>query len=110
MLIAKYNKQPNEVKQYVISYASFLAEGETISLNPFPVPSVKLLNPSSDTDPEIASPSLIVTNIDVSTDGTEISYFAFFGTDGKRYQATMTATTSNFQVVESEIEFRIVEI
>jgi hypothetical protein len=110
MLLAKYNKQPAEVKRYVISFAKFLSSSELILTSPLPVGTVRLLNPASDTDPEIASPTLSVSNITVVNNQTEVGYFIAGGTDGKRYQVTITSYTDQSQVVESEIEFRVVEI
>lgn len=99
----RFNKQPADVKKYQITYAEWLDTSVTITTV---VTAVVLLNKE---DGDVGEPALSIGNTSI-IGGEIFQYYASSGTDGKKYKVTFQATTSDAQIVESEIEFRIKDI
>jgi hypothetical protein len=101
-LLDRFDKQPTEIKKYQIDYSEWLPTGETVV---GVVTAVTLLNPASG---DVGEPTLTVGTTQV-VGGTVFEYYISSGTDGKRYKVEFAATTTDAQVVESEIEWRVVD-
>jgi len=103
-LLDRFNKQPAEIKKYQIDYSEWLATGATVSTVST---AVTLLNPAAG---DVGEPTLTVGTTQIIGSGTIFEYFLSSGTDAKKYKVTFQADTSDFQKVESEIEFRLEDI
>lgn len=99
-LLDRFNKQPAEIKKYQIEYAEWLAEGQTITNVDTDVIVI------NDAATDVGEPTMTITNGNI-IGGTVYGYTVNSGTSGKRYKVTFQATTSDAQLVESEIEFKV---
>lgn len=100
-ILDRFLKQPAEIKRYQIDYTEWLATSEGIVSV---VEVVTLLNPAAG---DVGEPTLTIDTTQIYAGGKIYEYYANGGTDGKRYKVTFQATTSEAQVVESEIEFKV---
>ena len=100
-LLDRFNKQPAEVKVYQIDYSEWLSTGETITNVDT---TVELLNPETG---DVGEPTLSIGTNQIVGSGTIFEYYVESGTDGKNYKVTFQADTSNLQLQESEIEFKV---
>ena len=95
MILAKYEKQPAEVKDYDIDYAEWLGPvaDEVASAT---------ADVTSDTEP---TPTLVVDSIEDST--TVVKLWISGGTAGVRYKVTVKLTTAGGRLDESELVFTV---
>ena len=105
MLVARYNKQPAEIKRYIVQMVDFLGTGEVISSV---ASSVLVLNPLVLDSP--SEPLLTTSSIAIVDNGNTFQYLISAGTNGKRYKVTFLVNTSAGQIVELEAEFRVQEL
>ena len=101
-LLDRFIKQPADIKKYQVDYSEWLATGETVLSV---VTAVTILNPASN---DVGEPTMTIGTTQV-VGGTVFEYYVSLGTDGKRYKVTFQATTSDSQVVESEVEFKVTD-
>lgn len=96
-IIGRFEQQPGENKRYRADFTANLAAGETITTPVFVVD-------------QVTTPPLVVSNIAVGPDGDQVVFFVGGGLDGTVYKVTMTTNTSDGQVLEDELEFRVTEV
>ena len=101
MILAKYEKQPAEVKDYDIDYAEWLGPvGDTVATATTTV--------ACDTEP---APTLLVDSVETSD--TLVKLWVSGGTAGARYKVTVLMTTTGFagktRTDESELVFTVKE-
>ena len=95
MILAKYEKQPAEVKDYDIDYAEWLGPvGDTVATATTTV--------TCDTEPV---PTLEIDSIMKST--TAVKLWVSGGTAGVRYKVTVKMTTAGGRLDESELVFTV---
>lgn len=99
MLLAKYEKQPVEVKDVDVDYASWLAElgGDTLDVV---TTTVQCLSTPTNTSLVVDKAQLTQTLVKVWLSG---------GTTGERYKLEVTVTTVGGRVDQSELIFSIRE-
>lgn len=96
MILAKYEKQPLEVKDYDVDYAPWLsAISDTLASL---VTSVVCLTNADDEALEVDSSTFTDDAVKVWVSG---------GTDGERYKLTLRVTTAGGRTDESELLFRV---
>jgi len=102
-LLDRFIKQPGEVKKYQIDYSGWLSTGQTVTNV---LTTVTVLNPATG---DVGEPTMTIgTNQIVG--GNIYEYYVSSGTDGKRYKVTFTASSSDSQTIESEVEFKVNDI
>lgn len=95
MILAKYEKQPAEVKDYDIDYAEWLGPvGDTVASTTAIVTSVTE-----------AVPTLEIDSIEEST--TTVKLWVSGGTGGVSYKVTVQMTTAGGRLDESELVFKV---
>ena len=95
MILAKYKKQPAEVKDYDIDYSEWLGPvADTVD-----VPTATV---TSATEPV---PTLEVDSIEQTT--TAVKLWISGGTAGVRYKVTVKLTTAGGRLDESELVFTV---
>lgn len=99
-LLDRFTKQPSEIKRYQIDYSEWLSTGETVVSV---TTEVTVMNPATGDTP---GQELTVGTTSIAG-GTVFEYFVSLGLDKRRYKVTFKATTSDGQLVESEIEFKV---
>ena len=92
MKLAKFTKRPGERKRYAILYGEWLDTGETITGVTFTVA------PTTGTPLQIDASS-------ISGGGTEVVFFANFGTSGTTYTVDVRITTSGGQIKKDQVLF-----
>lgn len=102
-LLDRFNKQPADVKKYQIDYSEWLDTGVTVTSV---ATAVALLNSAPG---DVGEPTLSLDTTSI-LGGDLYQYYLSSGTDGKKYKVTFQASTSDSQVLESEIEFRVRDI
>lgn len=100
-VLDRFKKQPDEIKRYQIDYSEWLATGETLTSVDT---DVIVMNPASG---DVGEPTLSIGSTQIL--GDFFVYYVSAGTDGKRYKVTFQANTSDAQLVESEIEFKVTD-
>ena len=96
MILARYEKQPLEVKDYDVSYVPWLlAMSDTLSAL---TTSVVCLTTPTNTTLEVDSTTVTDDAVKVWISG---------GTDGEQYKVTLRVTTTGGRVDESELIFRV---
>lgn len=96
MILAKYEKQPLEVKDYDVDYAPWLtAITDTLASL---ATSVVCLTDATDETLEVDSTTFTDDTVKVWISG---------GTDGEQYKLTLRVTTTGGRVDESELIFRV---
>ena len=99
MILAKYEKQPAEVKDYDIDYSEWLApvadDLDAVTT------SVECLSDPGDTSLQVDRAPFTATTVKLWISG---------GTHGARYKVTVTVTTTYERVDQSELIFTIKEI
>lgn len=108
MILAKFKKQPLEVKDYTVDYAEFLAGlGDTIQS----VATSVQIEEDGVADPAV--PSTGNANLTVGsvtfTDST-VKAWVQGGKDGGKYKVTIRVTTTGGRVDESELRFTVRDI
>lgn len=99
-LLDRFLKQPAEIKKYQIDYSEWLDTSVTITSV---ATAVALLNPATG---DVGEPTLTIDTTQI-VNGNVFEYYVNAGTDGKRYKVTFQADTSDTQLHESEIEFKV---
>lgn len=99
-LLDRFNKQPADIKKYQIDYSEWLDAGVTVDSV---ATAVTILNPAPG---DVSEPTLSLGSTSI-IGGDLYQYYMSSGTDGKKYKVTFQASTSDSQVLESEIEFRV---
>lgn len=102
-LLDRFQKQPADIKKYQIDYSDWLGTGENVTSVGT---TVTLLNPATG---DVGEPTLTVGTTQI-VGGTVFEYYMSLGTDGKRYKVEFLADTDDSQTVESEIEFKVVDV
>lgn len=97
MILSRFTKQPDEVKDYDVNYAPWLLPmGDTLD---HVTASVECLTDPADTSLEIApDPPMTTTRVKLWISG---------GTDGYRYKLTIHANTVAGRLDESELVFKV---
>lgn len=96
MILATYEKQPSEIKDYDVEYATWLAPmGDTLDNVTTTVVCL-----TDDTDTTLVCDS-------VSRTSTRCKVWMSGGTDGNKYKLTIQAATVGGRLDESELEFTI---
>lgn len=96
MILAKYEKQPLEVKDYDVDYTPWLtAISDTLASL---ATSVVCLTDATDTTLEVDSATVTDDHVKVWISG---------GTDSEQYKLTLRVTTAGGRVDESELIFRV---
>lgn len=98
MILAYYIKQPAEVSDYDLDFSGWLRDGETLDS------ATAVTEVLGDT---IAS-DLTVDSVTVAETAARVRLSA--GTDGRRYKATVSTTTSSGRIDESEFVVSVNEI
>lgn len=96
MILARYEKQPLEVKDYDVDYTPWLASMSD-TLNALTTSVVCLTAPEDET--------LEVDSTTVTDD--QVKLWISGGTDGEQYKVTLVVTTTGGRVDESELIFRV---
>ena len=99
-VLDRFHKQPDEIKKYQVTYAEWLADGETVTNVDT---EVSVVNPAAS---DVGEPTLTIGTTSIPG-GTVFQYYVSSGTDGKTYKVTFKASTSDAQLVEGEIEFKV---
>lgn len=95
MILAKYEKQPAEVKDYDIDYAEWLGPvGDTVATATTTV--------TCDAEPV---PTLLVDSVETSD--TLVKLWVSGGTGGVSYKVTVRMTTAGGRLDESELVFKV---
>lgn len=95
MILAKYEKQPAEVKDYDIDYSEWLGPvADTVASTTAIVTSVTE-----------AVPTLEIDSIEAST--TTVKLWVSGGTGGVSYKVTVQMTTAGGRLDESELVFKV---
>lgn len=100
-ILDRFTKQPNDIKKYQIDYSEWLDTGITVS---GVITSVEILNPAAG---DVGEPTISVGTPSIIDSGLKFQYYMSSGTNGKKYKVTFQASTSDAQLVESEIEFKV---
>ncbi len=95
MILAKYEKQPAEVKDYDIDYSEWLGP---------PTDTVSSLVTVVTCATEVV-PALVVQTFE--TAATTVKLWIAGGTDGARYKVTVRMTTAGGRIDESELIFTV---
>ena len=95
MILAKYEKQPAEVKDYDIDYGEWLG----------PVADEVASATAAVTSDTERTPTLVVDSIEDST--TVVKLWISGGTAGVRYKVTVKLTTAGGRLDESELVFTV---
>lgn len=95
MILAKYEKQPAEVKDYDIDYSEWLG----------PVADEVASVATVVTSDSEAVPTLVVDSTEQST--TVVKLWISGGTTGTRYKVTVRMTTAGGRLDESELVFTV---
>lgn len=96
MILAKYEKQPLEVKDYDVDYTPWLTTiTDTLASL---ATSVVCLTDATDETLEVDSTTFTDDTVKVWISG---------GTDGEQYKLTLRVTTTGGRVDESELIFRV---
>lgn len=104
MIIDRFQQQPRECRLRRIDYAEFLGAHDTLHAEDLPVVEVARLRGTAD-DAETPFEVGNLTRVDDHT----ISYSAGGGAHGNTYLVTFMTKTTNGQLHECEIEFKIRE-
>lgn len=95
-IIGRFEQQPSEVKRYRVDYRPHLADGETISAPTITVTPVTV-------------PPAVVANVAIAPDGDQLVAFFSGGLSDTTYRIRFLTPTSDNQILEDEIELRVVE-
>jgi hypothetical protein len=96
MRLARFSKQPDERKRYVIDYSDWLDSGETITSVVFAVTPV-------------TANQLQVDAFTIASPATSVVFFVNDGTDDATYTLEVTTTTSGGQVKKDQVLFAVRE-
>lgn len=97
MILANYEKQPDERKDYDVDYAEWLSDiVDTLDLVE---PSVTCLSDPLDTS--------LVVEPDPPMTTTQVKLWVNGGTDGMKYKITLKTTTVGGRIDESELIFKV---
>ena len=103
MLLNRYVKQPAEIRRYTVDYSRFLEGTETLSSV---ITSVAIIDGAA----AVQTTPLAVNSAIIDPDtATFLSVWIEAGHDGELGEITVTVTTSDGQVQESEIEIDVRE-
>lgn len=91
-MLGTHTKQPAEKEQLTVNFAKRLALSETVSSGT--VTSILVSTGASTTSTIISS---------VVASGTNITFYVQAGSNGETHQITITATTSNSQILEEDL-------
>lgn len=95
MKLGKYRLDSADRKRYVVNYADWLNEGETIV--------------SSDFTGSVPADNFFVDGWFVDPNGVEVIFFVSGGVNGTSYDVTFTTTTTLAQIKQDYVTFVVTD-
>lgn len=98
-LSGKFEQSPVARRRYILNYQLTLSSGETV---------VSVGTPTvTQIFGKITVAPFAISSVVISSDGTEVLFYASGGDDGTQYEVLFLATTSAAQILDDVVEFDI---